>query len=69
MGNDSSRRVLSVKEAAERLDVAPDTLYRWIARGEFPAVKIGNGPRPTVKIPVDRFEEWLEARSTGAGER
>lgn len=40
----SGPRLARVKTLAERLDVHPSTLWRWVSRGEFPAPrKIGRG--------------------------
>jgi excisionase family DNA binding protein len=49
--------ILSVNEAAERLEVGRNTLYQAIQRGEFPpAVRLGG------RIVIRRafFERWLE---------
>ena len=46
-------KLLTVKEAAAVLSIAPMTLYRKIERGEIPAVRIarpvrGSFPRPAI---------------------
>lgn len=37
------REYLSLREAAERLDVTPETLSRWIRSGRFPATRTLSG--------------------------
>jgi excisionase family DNA binding protein len=38
--------VLRVKEVADRLNVHPATVYRWIADGRLPAVRYGKPVDP-----------------------
>jgi len=53
--------LISIPEAARRLHVHPDTLYRWARCGEFePALKIGHGRRWVVSVP--RLERYLHDR-------
>ena len=35
--------LLTVKEAAQRLKVNPQTVRRWIGRGVLPAARLGGG--------------------------
>ena len=53
--------LLSIPEAARRLQVHPDTLYRWARSGQFePAIRIGHGRRWMVSVP--RLERYLHGR-------
>lgn len=57
--NDATNRprgrgcLLRVAEVAERLDVAPSTVYRAINRGDLPAVQLGHR---TTSIRLDEVE-------------
>lgn len=63
--------VLSVREAAERLNVSPDTVRDLILRGELAAAKIGTvrGRRGgRYLVPEVAVREWL-ARAVRAESR
>ena len=45
----TSTAYTSVKDAAKRLDVHPDTVRRMIYAGELPHVRIGRA----IRIPLD----------------
>lgn len=55
MANDRPR-YLTVKETAERLRTAPQTVYRWCRTGKLAAVKIGKEWR----IPADQLTQRSE---------
>ena len=55
---------ISVSEAARKLSVSRATLYRMIARSEFPSVRIGR----TVRIPIHLMEHWLLERAASRSE-
>jgi excisionase family DNA binding protein len=55
---------LTVEEAARYLRVSPPTLYRRIAQGVLPAVRLGPGSGP-LRIPVAELDEWVAARVAG----
>ena len=60
------RLAYSVNEAAERLGVGPMTLYREIAEGKLPAIRI----RDRVLVPkvvLERLVEEAISRATGTG--
>jgi excisionase family DNA binding protein len=48
--------VLRVPEVARRLDVSAATVYRYIERGELPAIRLGRSVRVSRRV----FEEWVE---------
>jgi excisionase family DNA binding protein len=50
--------VLTVRELAERLRIAPQTAYRLCKTTGFPASRVGG----QIRIPVDALEEWLHAQ-------
>lgn len=54
--------VLTVKQAAERLQVAPTTIYGLCAQKRLAHIRIGAAGRGTIRIP----EESLARYMTGA---
>jgi excisionase family DNA binding protein len=61
--------LLNVKQAAHFLGLSVPTLYRKVAAGEVPALKLGSGPRAVIRIDARELEQWLyEARRAPAGE-
>ncbi len=48
-------RLLSVREAAERLGVSRQHVYRLVQRGELPGLHVGG----VVRIDPRELEEWL----------
>jgi excisionase family DNA binding protein len=60
------RLAYTVNEAAQRLGVSPMTLYREIAEGKLPAIRI----RDRVLVPKVVLEHLVEeaiSRATGSG--
>lgn len=57
--NKETREVLliTVREAAERVQLSKDKVYELIARGEFPHKRIGG----VIRVPVKALERWAEA--------
>jgi excisionase family DNA binding protein len=63
--------VLTVRQAAERLQVAPTTIYSLCARKQLTHVRIGTR-RGTIRIPeasLDAFMAGATIRSGGPAER
>ncbi|MCC7273118.1 MAG: helix-turn-helix domain-containing protein [Alphaproteobacteria bacterium] len=58
-------RYQTVQELAERLEVAEETVRRWIKSGELRAIDIGKGWR----IADADLERFLNARETAPRER
>ena len=50
---------LSVSEAAEKLGISADTVYRMIAEGRFPVYRTGKGKKSGIRIPVDALVKHL----------
>lgn len=50
---------LTVEEAARFLRVSPPTIYRRIADGVLPAVRVGRESGP-LRIPVDALDRFLD---------
>ncbi len=54
--------LLRVKEVARELGQHPATIYRKVHLGELPAVRLGSGRQPAIRIPRAGLQDWL-ARS------
>jgi nitrogen PTS system EIIA component len=75
-GMDGSRVMLDVKEVAKLLTVSEKTVYRWIAKNEIPAYRLGEGYRfnrvellewataNRIKVSYQIFDEALDAGSS-----
>ncbi len=50
-------RWLSVTEIAEHLGVKKDTVYKWAARKNMPAHKVGR----LLKFQVKEVDKWIRA--------
>jgi excisionase family DNA binding protein len=46
------RAWLSTNEAARLLDCTPETIRRWIRRGELRAIKTGDAPSSPLRVPM-----------------
>ena len=60
--SESINRLISVKDAAQRLGIATITAYRWTECGTLPSVKLG-GRRLVAEATIER----LVASATGEG--
>ena len=52
-------RWLSVEEIAAHLGIKPDTVYKWIARRNMPAHKLGR----LWKFQAAEVDEWVRSGS------
>lgn len=59
---------LTVEEATRFLRVSPTTIYRRIADGVLPAVRVGRESGP-LRIPVDALDRFLEGELLAAARR
>jgi excisionase family DNA binding protein len=53
-----TRELLTVPEAAERLRLHPQTVWRMIYEGRLPALQLG-GPGTSVRIDAGELDHWL----------
>jgi len=51
--------MFSVKQAAARLAVTPETIRRWVRRGALSAQYAGAGTRKRILIPADSLNSFL----------
>ena len=52
---------VSVDQVAQHLDVAKDSVYRWIERRSLPAHRIGR----LWKFKLSEIDDWVRARGKG----
>lgn len=57
-----TKRLLSVPEAAEMLDLTPKGLWAMVGRRDIESVKVGR----LRKIPATAIEEYIAQRTTPA---
>lgn len=50
--------LLTIRETALALRASRPTVYRKIARGDIPAVRLGDGAGP-LRVPADDLARWL----------
>lgn len=58
------RMLLSVEDAAERLDIGRTMLYELISDGEIHAIHVGR----LRKVPVEALREYVDRQRALAGE-
>lgn len=55
-----NKRLYSIEQLAEHFGASTSTLYKWIAKGDFPRhVRLPNGQ---VRVLEDDLDVWLLAR-------
>ena len=57
---EEAQRMLTVVEVAQRLGQSKFSVYRKIAAGVIPAVRLGDG-RSALRIRESELREWLES--------
>jgi excisionase family DNA binding protein len=54
-------RLVTARQVADRLGVAPRTVLRWTRRGELPAIRLPGG---ALRYDEHHLDGWLEERAT-----
>ena len=55
---DLSHGYYSIAECARRLATTPQTIYKWMDKGQFvPVIKVGS----TYRVNVQDFENWINS--------
>jgi excisionase family DNA binding protein len=54
-------RLLTARAVADLLDVSPETVLRWMRRGDLPAIRLPGG---AIRFREDEIDGWLEERAT-----
>ena len=60
----SERLLLTVEEAAERLNIGRTLAWQLVHQGELPSIRLGR----CVRIPWQALQDWIAKRAHG-GER
>lgn len=55
-------KLISVKQAAEELNLRPVTVRQWIARRRLTVVRLGR----SVKVPVEEIDRLIQAGTVPA---
>ena len=55
--------LLGVSDVARRLDVSKATVYRLVATGELPAIRLG-GIGASVRVHEATLEQWIRDHQT-----
>ncbi|MFN6553749.1 helix-turn-helix domain-containing protein [Mycolicibacterium septicum] len=58
--NPRARKLISTKQAAEQLNVSPNTVRALIARGRFTGYKVGR----LVKVDANEIERYIDRIAT-----
>ena len=53
-----SAPLITVRDVADRLGVAPSTVLRWVRRGELQAIRLPGG---RLRFRPEELEQWLDA--------
>ncbi len=56
MQHEQKRKVYTVKEIQEMLNISRTAAYALMHRGLFPVVQIGR----SIRIPAEKFDAWFE---------
>lgn len=54
-----TQRLLTVREVAQRLRLSRWSVYRKIASGELPAVRVGLGPSSPLRVDEAELEQYV----------
>jgi excisionase family DNA binding protein len=52
-------RLLTVKEVALRLGLTRSAVYAMVKNGRLPALTLGEGKRPRIRVDERELEAWL----------
>ena len=58
-----TKRMLTVKEVSDYLNVGRATIYRLIKRKQFPAFRLTGGVAGDWRINIEDLERWLRKKS------
>ena len=61
MDEPQPREWLTVEQVADLLQVAQETVRRWIRSGELPVLDLG-GPKTGYRIRRDELDRFIQAR-------
>lgn len=55
-----NEQLLTVEEAAQWINVHPQTIRRWIIKGELKAMRLGQGRTARFRIAEEDFKNFLK---------
>jgi predicted DNA-binding transcriptional regulator AlpA len=58
--------LMRVKDVARELDQSVSAVYRKIAAGDLPSVRLGSSERAPLRVPERAFRAWLYGEGDGA---
>lgn len=64
LGWKMEKRLLTIKEVSEYLNVSVHTIYSWVSREKIPFCKL-NG---VVRFQLDRIQEWIRQKESSPKE-
>jgi excisionase family DNA binding protein len=53
-------RLLTTRQVADRFGLSPETVLRWVRRGQLPAFRLGGA----IRFREQELDAWLEQRAT-----
>jgi excisionase family DNA binding protein len=62
----TGRKLLTVDQVAERLQVHPETVRRWLRGGWLRGVRLG-GSKLGYRVSEDELERFIQANSAESG--
>jgi excisionase family DNA binding protein len=57
--HDPPQNLLTVNQVAARLQLSKWSVYRRVADGQIPALKLGSDVRSPLRVPEDELASWL----------
>jgi excisionase family DNA binding protein len=69
MDREGSPQLLKVAQVAERIQETPATVYRLIAAGVLPAIRLGSSRRSPLRVDAGELHEFVygEGQRVSAG--
>ncbi len=61
---ETEERLMTVDQVAERLQVNPETVRRWLRRGELEGVDLGH--KAGYRVTEAQLQEFIESRKPAA---
>ena len=56
--------MLTTRQAAEKLQVHPETLRQWIREGQLKAIHFGKGQKPRIRIDEADLQAFIDESKT-----
>ncbi len=56
-------KTLTIKDAAELLNMGQSTLYTWVKRGQVPYYRLGT--RSVIRFKASDLRDWFDSKADG----